>query len=85
MSLSSVGKDSAFKESVHPGKWWHAENGRVVCDLCPRNCALKEGQHGFCFVRKNVQGRIALLTYGHLNSLIPGNSNFAWPYSIVTT
>ncbi|MBL9155589.1 MAG: AmmeMemoRadiSam system radical SAM enzyme [Verrucomicrobiales bacterium] len=45
-------------------KWWHAEGDRLVCDLCPRECRLGEGQRGFCFVRQNVDGRMVLTTYG---------------------
>jgi len=36
----------------------------VVCDLCPRHCALRDGQAGFCFVRRNVGGQLELATYG---------------------
>jgi AmmeMemoRadiSam system radical SAM enzyme/AmmeMemoRadiSam system protein B/AmmeMemoRadiSam system protein A len=45
-------------------KWWHSEGSRLVCDLCPRECRLAEGQRGFCFVRQNVGGHMALTTYG---------------------
>jgi pyruvate formate lyase activating enzyme len=45
-------------------QWWHKQDGRVVCDLCPRHCALKENDYGFCFVRQNVGGRLVLNTYG---------------------
>jgi pyruvate formate lyase activating enzyme len=49
----------------HPGRWWHAlPDGRVQCDLCPRDCKLHEGQRGLCFVRKMEQGRMVLTTYG---------------------
>jgi pyruvate formate lyase activating enzyme len=45
--------------------WWHArDDGRIECDLCPRRCALREGDRGFCFVRQNVQGSLVLTTYG---------------------
>jgi AmmeMemoRadiSam system radical SAM enzyme len=48
-----------------PGGWWHAqEGGRIACDLCPRTCSLKDGDRGFCFVRRNVGGRMVLTTYG---------------------
>jgi AmmeMemoRadiSam system radical SAM enzyme len=47
-----------------PARWWHQQDGRVVCDLCPRHCALKEGDYGFCFVRQNVGGHLMLNTYG---------------------
>ena len=36
----------------HPARWWHAlPDGRIQCDLCPRDCRLHEGQRGLCFVR----------------------------------
>ena len=48
---------------VVPGRWWHLqEDGRVHCDLCPRYCQLRDGQRGFCFVRANEGGRLALTT-----------------------
>jgi AmmeMemoRadiSam system radical SAM enzyme len=47
------------------GGWWHRQDdGRVVCDLCPRHCSLKDGDKGFCFVRENIGGRMVLTTYG---------------------
>jgi len=49
----------------HPGRWYHRqEDGRVHCDLCPRDCVLKEGQRGHCFVRQAVGGQMVLTTYG---------------------
>lgn len=37
--------------------WWHTENGRVKCDLCPHECSLKPGQTGLCGVRRaNASG-----------------------------
>lgn len=47
------------------GEWWHAlDNGKVQCDLCPRECRLSPGQRGFCFVREERDGAIALTSYG---------------------
>ncbi len=47
------------------GRYWHpADDGRIICDLCPRKCALKEGQRGFCFVRRNSGGQMVLDAYG---------------------
>jgi len=49
----------------HPARWWHAlEDGRLQCDLCPRDCKLNDGQRGLCFVRQRVGERILLTTYG---------------------
>jgi pyruvate formate lyase activating enzyme len=54
-----------IEPGVAEGDWWHPiEGGRIQCDLCPRFCKLKEGQHGFCFVRENRGGKIALSSYG---------------------
>ncbi len=71
-----------------PGRWWHAlEDGRVQCDLCPRDCKLHEGQRGFCFVRQAVGGQVEMTSYGRssgfcvdpiekkpLNHFFPGSS-----------
>lgn len=46
-------------------KYQNILNDKVTqCTICPRNCKLKEGQQGFCKVRKNVEGNIILETYG---------------------
>jgi pyruvate formate lyase activating enzyme len=72
----------------HPGKWWHAlDDGRIQCDLCPRDCRLHEGQRGACFVRARVGDAMVLTTYGRssgfcvdpiekkpLNHFYPGSS-----------
>lgn len=46
--------------------WWHesSDGQRLICDLCPRHCALRTGERGFCFVRENRGGRVASTTYG---------------------
>jgi pyruvate formate lyase activating enzyme len=50
---------------LYPARWWHAlEDGRIQCDLCPRDCRLHEGQRGACFVRMMNGGRMVLTTYG---------------------
>ena len=49
----------------HPGRWWHRlDDGRLQCDLCPRDCRLREGQRGACFVRACKDDGIVLTTYG---------------------
>jgi len=79
-------------ESHHPARWWHAlADGRVQCDLCPRECKLHEGQRGMCFVRKMDGGAMVLTTYGRssgfcvdpiekkpLNHFYPGTSVFSF-------
>ena len=49
----------------HPTRYWHRiAGGRVQCDVCPRECKLREGQRGLCFVRACAGGEIVLSTYG---------------------
>jgi pyruvate formate lyase activating enzyme len=74
--------------TVVEGRWWHRlGDGRVQCDLCPRECKLRDGQRGFCFVRENRGNRMVLASYGRasgfcvdpiekkpLNHVLPGSS-----------
>ena len=77
-----------MKESNYPGRWWHRlDDGRIQCDLCPRDCKLHDGQRGACFVRQNIGNEMILTTYGRssgfcidpiekkpLNHFYPGTS-----------
>ena len=58
-------EDEGFDTGV-AGRYWHrSDDGKqVICDLCPRECALRPGQRGLCFVRANVNGAMVLTTYG---------------------
>ncbi|MCC6609810.1 MAG: AmmeMemoRadiSam system radical SAM enzyme [Burkholderiales bacterium] len=72
----------------HAGRWWHMlDDGRMQCDLCPRDCRLHDGQRGACFVRQRVGSDMVLTTYGRssgfcvdpiekkpLNHFYPGSS-----------
>ncbi len=52
-------------EEPHPGRYWHGlDDGRIQCDVCPRECKLQEGQRGLCFVRARQDDQIVLTTYG---------------------
>jgi pyruvate formate lyase activating enzyme len=69
-------------------RWWHRlDDGRIQCDLCPRDCRLHDGQRGLCFVRAREGDRMVLTTYGRssgfcvdpiekkpLNQFYPGSS-----------
>jgi len=82
----------SIPESHFPARWWHTlPDGRIQCDLCPRDCRLHEGQRGLCFVRKMEGGRMVLTTYGRssgfcidpiekkpLNHFYPGSSVFSF-------
>ena len=52
-------------DSDYPARWWHAtDDGKIQCDLCPRDCRLAEGQRGLCFVRQRQGDRMVLTTWG---------------------
>ena len=54
-----------MSDVLYPGRWWHRlDDGRIQCDLCPRDCKLHDGQRGACFVRQNLGGEMILTTYG---------------------
>jgi len=54
-----------WRETAHPARLEEIrENGVVRCHLSPRNCTIREGQHGFCGVRANRGGRLVTLNYG---------------------
>ena len=79
-------------ESVHPARWWRTlDDGRLRCELCPRDCTLKDGQRGLCYVRRAEGGRMTLTTWGRssgfcvdpiekkpLNHFYPGSSVFSF-------
>ena len=79
-------------EGAHPARWWHAlPDGRLQCDLCPRDCRLHEGQRGACFVRARQGDAMVLTTYGRssgfcidpiekkpLHHFYPGSSVFSF-------
>ncbi len=49
----------------YPAKYWHTlADGRIQCDLCPRDCKLHEGQRGACYVRGRIEDAMVLTTYG---------------------
>lgn len=48
-----------------PGRYWHKlQDGRIQCDVCPRECKLNDGQRGLCFVRARQGEQMVLTTYG---------------------
>ena len=61
---SAVTSGETFADA-HPTRYWHRlDDGRVQCDLCPRECKLKNGQRGLCFVRACHEDAIVLTSYG---------------------
>jgi pyruvate formate lyase activating enzyme len=51
--------------TAYQARYWHLlADGRMQCDLCPRDCRLHEGQRGACFVRQRQGEHMILTTYG---------------------
>ena len=79
---------TASTPTPYPARYWHTlPDGRMQCDLCPRDCKLHEGQRGACFVRMREGDQMILTTYGRssgfcidpiekkpLNHFYPGSS-----------
>jgi len=58
-------EDLGAPGSVVSTRYWHLrDDGRIQCDLCPRECKLHEGQRGLCYVRARIDDEIVLTTYG---------------------
>ncbi len=59
-------KDKLLDASPKVAAHWQLieEQGRVECNLCPRNCKLRDGQSGFCRVRGNRGGQLFTFNYG---------------------
>ena len=54
----------------HPASLFEPlDGGKVRCTACARYCTIPDGSHGFCFVRKNVGGRLVLLSYGRASAV----------------
>ena len=82
---------SMLTSTVQTEYWTELDDGRVVCELCPRACKLNEGQRGLCFVRARENDGIVLTTYGRssgfavdpiekkpLNHFLPGTPVFSF-------
>jgi pyruvate formate lyase activating enzyme len=75
-------------EDVVATRYWHRlDNGNLQCDLCPRQCQLRDRQRGLCFVRARIDDQIVMTSYGRssgfcvdpiekkpLNHFYPGSS-----------
>jgi pyruvate formate lyase activating enzyme len=86
--MTKMNRRTLIEPGVVAGQWWHRlPDGRVQCDLCPRDCKLRAGQRGFCFVRQARESGMVLASYGRasgfcvdpiekkpLNHFYPGTS-----------
>lgn len=59
------GKKRRYFQDMKEALWWETqEDGRILCTLCPRYCRMGKNQPGFCYIRKNIDGKLYSLGYG---------------------
>ena len=57
-------------QNLHQAMYYEkAEDSKVHCYLCPRNCLISPGKVGVCRVRKNIDGELYSLNYGKITSI----------------
>ncbi|MGC8495620.1 MAG: AmmeMemoRadiSam system radical SAM enzyme [Candidatus Micrarchaeia archaeon] len=49
--------------------WKPLPNDKVECFACARRCKIPKDSHGYCFVRKNINGKLYLINYGILEAI----------------
>ena len=81
----------SLSSTVATDYWSRLDDGRLLCELCPRACKLSEGQRGLCFVRAREDDAIVLTSYARssgfavdpiekkpLNHFLPGTPVFSF-------
>ena len=54
----------------HEAAFYQSMEGQSVrCTLCPRNCLIPAGKHGYCNVRQNQDGILFSLNYGKCSAV----------------
>ena len=54
---------------IRDALFWHKENDRIRCRLCPHQCLVSEGKSGICSVRVNNGGMLQTENYGEITSM----------------
>src|SRR4051794_26949052 len=57
---------SELKEALHYEK---LEGQKVICRLCPHECAIAPGNYGICRVRNNIEGTLYTHNYGKISAV----------------
>lgn len=77
-ALLGVGSMATAKNAMSSGKaslnfdmktmkeamYYQAVNDKMMCELCPHECSLIDGQTGICRTRKSVGGKLIAQSYG---------------------
>jgi pyruvate formate lyase activating enzyme len=49
--------------------YWKKRDGKILCRLCPNECAISEGRFGLCNARQNVKDTLISKSYGTVSSI----------------
>lgn len=60
MKTARIRREAEFYEKL--------EEGKVRCHLCPKNCLIRPGKAGFCYIRQNQDGTLVPVTYNRVSS-----------------
>jgi len=60
---------NSISDKLAARHWQLRADGRAQCLICPRECVLRDGQRGLCFVRAYFNGQMVLTTYGRSSGL----------------
>ncbi|MBN2729725.1 MAG: AmmeMemoRadiSam system radical SAM enzyme [Bacteroidales bacterium] len=77
-ALLGVGSLATAKNAMSSGKaslnfdmktmkeamYYQAVNDKMMCELCPHECSLIDGQTGICRTRKSIGGKLIAQSYG---------------------
>lgn len=55
-----------LKEALYYEK---LEGQKVICRLCPHECAIAPGKSGICRVRNNIEGTLYTVNYGKISAI----------------
>ncbi|PKP20216.1 MAG: AmmeMemoRadiSam system radical SAM enzyme [Bacteroidetes bacterium HGW-Bacteroidetes-21] len=50
---------------IKEAQFYSSESGIIICELCPNNCHLKEGQFSSCHTRKVQHGKLYTLAWNN--------------------
>lgn len=69
LTTSAVPTPISIPSYMRPALYYKKPSGQsastqVMCDLCPRRCAIADGQRGECGVRENRAGTLYTMVYG---------------------
>lgn len=86
----SLGKSSInfYEKTMKEAMYYEAVNDKIMCELCPHECSLHDGQTGICRTRTAKGGKLIAESYGkavaiHLDPIEKKPFYHFWPQAKV--